>query len=129
MVTTFAELAADPKGPSVSKVLEDAAAYTGEGPFGALLHGAYGSSNYYVYAITASLEQSIAYGYAILSVGRMLDPAISPEYPRVEWEAERLLGMVGRAHQALMAWADEHSPDELSTLFRAVSAEVKLEEN
>ncbi|MFI2213010.1 hypothetical protein [Streptomyces sp. NPDC020141] len=128
MVVTFAELAADPKGPAVSQVLHEAATYADEGPIDALLRASYGSTTYVCYALVASLEQSIAFGYAVVAAGRMLDPAICPEYPRTEWEAERLLGIVGRAHVALTEWAEDRSADELHDLFRATGDDVRREE-
>lgn len=125
---SLAELAQSPTAPTVSHALETAARHTADGPIPALCQAVYGSANPDDYAGVVSPEHVIAWGAALITAARLIDPAICPGGWQIPTDAGRFSGMVGDAHRALTAWAGEHTRAQMSGLFLAAADKAREEE-
>lgn len=120
-----AELAALPTAPTVSIALADAAQYVTDGPILALSRAVYGSVNSSDYAAFATPEHTLAWATAIIAAARIVDPAVSSDWPDGTWCEDRFGATVGDAHRLLTAWAKGRPSADLAELFRAAAREVR----
>lgn len=126
---SLAELAQSPTAPTVSRALEQAAQDAQDGPIPAITRAVHGSTNPDDYAAVASPAHVIAWGVALITAARLIDPAIRPDGQQIPtWDAGRFASMVGGAHRALTAWAGEHTRAQLSGLFLAAADKAREEE-
>lgn len=125
MTISPAELAALPTAPTVSSALITAARYAHEGPIDALSRAVYGSTNSSDYAAFTSPEHTLAWATAILAAARIIDPAVSSDWPDATWDEDRFAIVVLEAHPLLTGWAEGRSSQELADLFRAAAREVR----
>lgn len=120
-----AELAALPTAPTVSAALDDAARYAPDGAICALSRAVYGSDNPSDYAALVSPEHTLAWATAIIAAARIIDPAVSSDWPDDTWCEDRFGATVGEAHRKLTGWAEGRPAPELAELFRTAAREVR----
>ncbi|WP_405591476.1 hypothetical protein [Streptomyces sp. NBC_01190] len=129
MTMTPAELAALPTAPTLSSTLAEATRYVGEGPLPALSKSVYGSADPANYAAFTTPEHTVALGTALIATARRLNPALGKEWPDSSWSTGRFSATVKDARDALIAWAKDHTPAELATLFRIAAHEASRVEH
>lgn len=125
MTHTPAELAALPTAPTVSHALGEAANHTADGAIPALCRSVYGSANPADYAAIVSPEHTLAWSLALLAAARIIDPAVSSEWPDSSWGALRLAVTVEDAHRIVTGWTEGKSVEDVAALFHAAANEAR----
>lgn len=120
-----AELADLPTAPTVSSALDAAANYAADGPILALTRAVYGSTNSADYAAVVSPEHTLAWSTAIIAAARIIDPAVTSDWPDASWDADRFGLVLLEAHPLVTNWAEARPPEELAALFHAAARDIR----